>query len=147
MDDIDTQMNRIARLPEVSQLTGLSRSTIYARVEDGLLTQPVQIGPQAVGWPLREIGALNDARIAGKTDDEIRELVVRLETERTGKTATPRRKGHRMAQINDLEIRWIKGEAELGNENMRLQYRIKHNNDTWSDWMLVPIVTVPLIAA
>jgi prophage regulatory protein len=51
-----------------------------------LFTSPVQIGARAVGWPDSELEALNAARIAGKTDDEIRALVVKLEAAR--KTAS-----------------------------------------------------------
>ena len=89
--------NRIGRLPEVQALTGLGRSSIYARIEDGLLTLPVPLGGQAVGWPIAEIEAINGARIQGKTNDEIRSLVVELETARTGKPATPRRRQARAA--------------------------------------------------
>jgi prophage regulatory protein len=86
---------KIVRLREVVSLTGLSRSTTYSRIEDGLFTVPVPIGPQAVGWPLREVVAINSARISGKSDDAIRALVVELETARTGTPATPRRKQRR----------------------------------------------------
>ena len=34
------------------------------------------------GWPAREVAALNAARIAGKSDAEIRELVADLVAER-----------------------------------------------------------------
>jgi prophage regulatory protein len=74
--------NAILRLPQVKLISGLARSTIYARMAEGLLTRPVQIGGRAVGWPVNEIEALNAARIAGKNDDEIRQIVARLESER-----------------------------------------------------------------
>ncbi len=35
-----------------------------------------------MGWPSGEVAALNAARIAGKTDEEIRTLVVKLEAAR-----------------------------------------------------------------
>jgi prophage regulatory protein len=35
-----------------------------------------------VGWPASEVAAINDARIAGHPDDEIRALVVKLEAAR-----------------------------------------------------------------
>jgi hypothetical protein len=50
--------------------------------QQGLFTHPVQIGLRAVGWPSSEVAALNAARIAGKSDEEIRALVVRLEAAR-----------------------------------------------------------------
>jgi prophage regulatory protein len=37
---------------------------------------------RAVGWPSEEVQALNAARIAGKSDEEIRALVVKLEAAR-----------------------------------------------------------------
>jgi len=70
-------------MPTVKLESGLSRSTIYLRVSQGLWTKPVSLGARAVGWPSDEIDTLNAARIAGKSDDEIRELVCKLEAART----------------------------------------------------------------
>jgi len=72
----------ILRIPAVKFASGLSRSTIYLRVSQGLWTKPVSLGPRAVGWPSDEVEAINTARIAGKTDDEIRVLVTKLEAAR-----------------------------------------------------------------
>jgi prophage regulatory protein len=72
----------ILRLPAVKFQSGLSRSTIYLRISQKLWTKPVSLGPRAVGWPSDEVAALNAARIAGKTDNEIRALVAKLETAR-----------------------------------------------------------------
>ncbi len=73
----------ILRMPAVKSESGLSRSTIYLRIAEGLWTKPVSLGVRAVGWPSDEVDALNAARIAGKSDDEIRELVTKLEAART----------------------------------------------------------------
>ena len=73
----------ILRLPAVKAATGLSRSTLYLRIANRLLTHPVSLGGRAVGWPANEVAALNAARIAGKADEEIRVLVAQLETDRT----------------------------------------------------------------
>jgi prophage regulatory protein len=72
----------ILRRPHVEAETGLSRSTIYLRMTQGLWPKPVNLGPRAVGWPAREVAALNGARISGKTEAEIRALVASLERER-----------------------------------------------------------------
>jgi len=72
----------ILRLPTVKSRTGLSRSTIYLRIKQGLFSAPVSLGARAVGWPSTDIDALNNARIAGKSEDEIRALVIDLEKER-----------------------------------------------------------------
>jgi len=70
------------RFPEAAAARGLSRSTCYQQVARGLMTRPVRVGHRAVGWPASEIEAINAARIAGKSDDEIRELVRKLEAQR-----------------------------------------------------------------
>ena len=75
-------MHTILRIPAVKSESGLSRSTIYLRIAQGLWTKPVSLGARAVGWPSDEVATLNAARIAGKTDDEIRTLVAKLEAAR-----------------------------------------------------------------
>lgn len=72
----------IIRLPSVQSETGLARSTIYLRISQGLWTKPCSLGGRSVGWPASEVATLNTARIAGKSDAEIRELVQQLEKAR-----------------------------------------------------------------
>lgn len=72
----------ILRLPAVLRARARSRSAHYLDIQQGLFTHPVQIGLRAVGWPATELAMLNAARIAGKTDDEIRALVAKLEAAR-----------------------------------------------------------------
>jgi len=74
--------NTIIRLPTVIAHTGLSRSTIYLRIKQGSFPAPVSLGARAVGWPSTDIDALNNARIAGKSENEVRALVIDLEKER-----------------------------------------------------------------
>jgi prophage regulatory protein len=74
---------RIFRVSDTTIETGLSRSTLYLRVADGTFTTPVQLGSRLVGWPASEVYAINKARIAGKSDDEIRTLVIALEQARS----------------------------------------------------------------
>ena len=59
-----------------------SNASIYNLIRDGLWTKPVPIGQRSVGWPDDEVRALCAARIAGKTDNEIRALVNRLHSKR-----------------------------------------------------------------
>ena len=75
-------MTKILRLPELKEATGLSRSTLYSRVKNGLLPKAVNLGPRAVGWPLKEIEEILNATIAGQPDEQIRLLVTKLEAER-----------------------------------------------------------------
>lgn len=74
--------NTILRLPAVLKERGRSRSAHYQDIQQGLFTKPVSIGLRAVGWPENEVLALNAARIAGKSNDEIRQLVGKLEAAR-----------------------------------------------------------------
>ncbi|KTC87022.1 helix-turn-helix transcriptional regulator [Legionella brunensis] len=74
--------NNILRLPAVKISSGLPRSTLYLRISQGLWTKPISLGARAVGWPANEISALNAARIAGKSNDEVRDLVKQLEAAR-----------------------------------------------------------------
>jgi prophage regulatory protein len=83
----------ILRLPAVNRATGNSRSTHYLRITQGLFTKPVSIGPRAVGWPSSEVEAINAARIAGKTEGEIRALVLKLEAARKTADQLPQLKG------------------------------------------------------
>ena len=77
-------MAHILRLPHVLRERGRSRSSHYLDIQQGLFTKPVRIGSRAVGWPSKEVTEINAARIAGKSDEEIRALIVELENARTG---------------------------------------------------------------
>jgi len=59
-----------------------SNASIYNQIREGLWTKPVPIGQRSVGWPDYEVRALCAARIAGKTDEQIRELVKRMHADR-----------------------------------------------------------------
>lgn len=74
----------ILRMPAVKAETGhRSHASIYNAIRAGLFTKPVPIGERSVGWPDDEVKAINAARIAGKSESEIRELVIRLHAKRT----------------------------------------------------------------
>ena len=87
MDMINTVLpfiNPLYRRSIVEQAIGKSKSTIYRDIQKGLFTRPVSIGGDRVAWPANEIQAINQARIAGKSDDEIKLLVIELEAFRGG---------------------------------------------------------------
>ena len=74
----------IFRMPAVKAETGhRSHASIYSAIKAGLFTKPVPIGERSVGWPDYEVFAINKARIAGQTDEQIRALVNRLHEKRT----------------------------------------------------------------
>jgi len=59
-----------------------AKATTYQRIKQGLLTKPVKLG-RSSAWPENEVETINAAIIAGKSDDEIRTLVKKLEAART----------------------------------------------------------------
>ncbi len=80
----------ILRMSAVKAETGhASHTTVYTAIHDGLFTVPVPIGQRAVGWPDTEVKAINAARIAGKTDEQIRELVTKLHNARMAGSDEP----------------------------------------------------------
>jgi prophage regulatory protein len=80
----------ILRIDQVkSELGHRSHSSIYTAVHDGMMTTPVRLGKRSVGWPDYEISALAAARIAGKTDDEIRAQVIKLHSDRVTDSDQP----------------------------------------------------------
>jgi prophage regulatory protein len=53
----------ILRRKQVENRVGLSRTTIYQQVNDGLFPRSINIGPRAVGWLSSEIDAWLEAKI------------------------------------------------------------------------------------
>ena len=47
--------HQILRLYEVTDRTGIARSTIYARISDGSFPKPIKLGLRSVGWLENEI--------------------------------------------------------------------------------------------
>lgn len=82
VNSVLSTINPLLRRPIVEQATGNSRSTIYRNIQKGLFTHPVEIGGDRVAWPSNEVEAINKARIAGKSDEEIKQLVIELEAAR-----------------------------------------------------------------
>ena len=67
-----------ARLPAVIDQSGLSRSSIYDLAQRGLFPPPVKAGPKLALWVRSEISAWCAAQIAGKSEDEIKALIMSL---------------------------------------------------------------------
>lgn len=59
-----TTPQNILRRDAVERMTGLSRSTLYAKVAAGEFPKPIKLGARAVGWLERDIAAWQEARIA-----------------------------------------------------------------------------------
>lgn len=54
----------LLRKREVLRITGLSNSTFYVRVKEGVIPRGVPIGPRIKGWPASEIDAYIQSCIA-----------------------------------------------------------------------------------
>lgn len=63
---------------EVGARLGMARSTTWDRVRDGTLPPPIRRGSKWSRWPSDEIDRIEAAIVAGKSDDELRELVREL---------------------------------------------------------------------
>jgi len=46
---------QILRRKDVESMVGLSRSTIYKLMNQGLFPKAIRLGPRAVGWRISEI--------------------------------------------------------------------------------------------
>lgn len=69
---------KLLKKPDVLALTAKSNTTHYSDIKDGLMTPPVRLGENSVAWPEHEIHAINAARVAGKSNTEIKTLVADL---------------------------------------------------------------------
>ena len=100
----------IFRIPQVKEATGMSRTSIYKQINQGLWTRQINLGARAVGWPANEVSSLVNARIAGLSDVQIKVLVIELEADRqkllktgepTGKSLDPNEKAKSKVTLSD----------------------------------------------
>lgn len=81
----------LLRLPGVLGRYGCQKTKLYELIKNGLFTPPVDLGGRLAAWPDIEVDAIIHARIAGKTDDEIKALVCELISQRTAETGIGRK--------------------------------------------------------
>lgn len=62
--------DRILRLTEVCDVTGLSRSTIYAWISEGSFPRYIRLGGKSVGWLLSDINAWIEKCVAATSAAE-----------------------------------------------------------------------------
>ena len=61
----------------------LCRSQIYNLMDLGLFMRPVKISERRVVWITSEVEQWIAAKVAGKSDDELKILVIRLQRDRS----------------------------------------------------------------
>ncbi len=73
------------RIKEIKAQTGLPNSTLYDHMNKGLFCRPIKLSERCSGWLESEVTAIVGARIAGKSEAEIKALVLSLENQRATK--------------------------------------------------------------
>jgi len=68
----------VLRLADTCAVSGLAGPTLYEAVRKGLMVPPIKVTAKSSAWPASEVNAVLAARIAGKSDAEIRALVAQL---------------------------------------------------------------------
>lgn len=74
--------NKIIRLPAVQEALAVGRTSIYQALGEGLITKPIKVSARLNAWPESEIEAIKSARIAGQSNEQIKSLVIELQTRR-----------------------------------------------------------------
>ena len=80
-------MIEILRFPDLRKSYGLARGTAYEGIYRGTFPRPVKISTRSVGFLKHEVETVLQARIAGKTDDQIRALVAKIHESRKNTSA------------------------------------------------------------
>ena len=75
-------MSNLLRKPKVLQKSGHKHATFEARIRAGLFVPPVKISQRSSAWPEDEVDRINAAVVAGKTPEQLRELVKKLVADR-----------------------------------------------------------------
>lgn len=87
---MDTNMTcpRLLKLPEVLNLSAMKPTSVYQQAKAGLFPPPIKLTERSSAWVESEVAAVNAARIAGKSDAEIKQLVNQLVALRGGSRKT-----------------------------------------------------------
>ena len=68
----------ILRFPDLRKGYGLARGTVYENIYRGTFPTPIRISTRSVGFLQSEVEQVFRARVAGKTDADIRTLVCKI---------------------------------------------------------------------
>jgi prophage regulatory protein len=82
---------RILRRPEVLNLTGWSKSTLYNRIESQQFVKSISLGQRSIGFISYEVDAVIKAMFEEQTPEEIRSLVKELVANRTANRTANKR--------------------------------------------------------
>lgn len=74
----DQEPIKIQRRPEVLTRTGFSKTTLQTRINAGIFVPPISLGERAVGFVCGEVTAMIKAMVAGRSKEELKEIVSAL---------------------------------------------------------------------
>jgi len=74
--------SQIIKLSEILKIYPKSKSAIYLDIQNKTFPSQISLGSRSVGYILSEVNAVINARILGKSDLDIKALVVKLEKQR-----------------------------------------------------------------
>lgn len=74
--------------PPITPIFPVSRSTWLKWVDEGKAPPPVKLSERTTAWIAREVQALKQAHIAGKSTEEIKRLVLDMEAARKQSNAS-----------------------------------------------------------
>lgn len=74
---------KFIKIRDVMKLRARGKTSTYHDIEEGTLTRPIYIAGKSIAWPEHEIAILNQARLAGKNDEAIKQIVTALHIART----------------------------------------------------------------
>jgi prophage regulatory protein len=75
---------QIIKQPQLLKQFAFSKSTLFTQINQGLMPKPISLGSRAVGYLQHEVDSVLFARIAGKNNEQIKELVKSLMAKRNG---------------------------------------------------------------
>jgi prophage regulatory protein len=67
-DKIQNTVHQIIKLPSVINITGISRTSIYNRIEEGTFPKQINLGERSVGWVKSEILEWINVRIQARDE-------------------------------------------------------------------------------
>ena len=65
--------HQVLRIFEVSDRTGLPRSSIYAKIQTGDFPRPIKLGARSVGWLEADINSWLDEKVSQSLKADIDE--------------------------------------------------------------------------
>lgn len=68
---------KLIRIKEVIEISGPKRSTLYDYVKQGIFPSQIKLGRRCSAWVESEVLEVNFARIAEKSEQEIKELIAK----------------------------------------------------------------------